>query len=196
MSVEEKNSGETRSFPKQALGGVAGAIFLSVILELFFTGEVFSDLTETAESTGGLIFSLIIAVVVGFVLAFIVNYIAIAIHFVFVYFPTKWISKESHVHKHDMWKAFFYAYAIMSLFNLLTNQTILAQELWFTILTSVLTVGLFLLFYFNEGEKKSSVKKGMLIAVSLALALNIGLTVFGHSFANNILEDIDIEEIE
>lgn len=194
MSVEEENV--ERGFPKQALGVLAGASLLSVILELFLTGEILSDLLEASDSTGGLIFALLIALVTGFIITFLVNYLMVAVHFLFIYFPTKWISKESHVYKYEMWKAFFYTYSIMSLFSILINQTTLTQELWFMIVTSVLTAGLFLLFYLNEGEKKGSVKKAVLIVTPLVLAINIGLSIFGHSYTETILEDIDIEEIE
>lgn len=163
---EEVETRENKGFP-----WVAMVVFLVVALAVGIYTSV--ALGTELESEGDMTLFFVLGGAIG---GLIGAAIRAGIQYVFTKFPTQWISKEENVYKYDIWSAIFYSSAISTVLGLLLQQFNYQENIIASVLTSIVTTGLFLFFYFSGEEKKQNVKKAITIVQIAWLIIGIVLS--------------------
>ncbi|MCA9766661.1 MAG: hypothetical protein KC455_09630 [Carnobacterium sp.] len=180
MNREEKiEEAEIKNkFPWGAMGIFIVVFIGSTFIELF-TMDVglFSG-----EDTGTLVTGGIIGLVTGTLIALI----GVSIQYIFTKFPVQWISKEKEVYKYDIWTAIFYSSSIGAVINILVQQLNYQENILASSIVSIISTCLFLFFYFSGSDKKSRVKRAMIIVQIVWLVIGLGIGIF----ANHLLTDL------
>jgi len=118
-----------------------------------------------------------IGLVIGGVFGVLGSLIVVGLQYLMTKFPTQWIAKDSDVYKNEIWSALFYSSVIGIVIDLISQLLELQGNMALTVLSSIVTTGLFLFFYFSGENKPYHIKKAITIVSVGLLVLNILITV-------------------
>lgn len=82
---------------------------------------------------------------------------------------------------YDIWQALFYSSVIGVWLELLAEWTNILGTTWYALISSIISTGLFLLFYLNGQEKKENIKRAVIIVSGVILVFNLALTLLTSS---------------
>lgn len=173
MSGKKKNNKKT-SFPRGAM-----ALFIAICVGVIS----YEILSSSMGILGGQEIESLLAIVIGVM----VVVVAVGISYVFTKFPTQWISKEDNVYKYDIWSALLYSSTIGVILNFLLEQFNYQENLFLSIIVSIITTALFIFFYYSGEEKESQVKRAFTIVQISWLVLGIVLSVISSTVNANLL---------
>lgn len=171
---------DQKGFPWKALWVYLASFIIVAVLE-YLMGD-----TSLVEETEGAAGALLIGGVIGIVIGAIILFIGLGIQYVFVKFPTQWISGQKHVYKFDIWSAIFYSGAVSIILNFMIGQLGYDQNIILANVVSVLNTVLFLFFYFSGEEKEPRVKRAITIVQIIWLVLGIVLSTIGLNALNDL----------
>jgi uncharacterized membrane protein YfcA len=172
--MNDKVTHRKKGFPWIALIVFVVVLIVSIVItwntaDLAAEPEL-AELTELNPEvmTLGLVFGVVAGVISGL--------LTVGFQYLVTKFPTQWIAKDSHVYKNDIWSALFYSSAIGIVLELVVLLLEIQASTLLSILISIITLVLFLFFYFSGEKKPSHVKKAITIVSAVITGLGIILS--------------------
>lgn len=165
-----------KEFPKLAMGVFILTMITIAVYEMLTLDADLSAREETVVLVAG--------GVVGSIGGIIGGLIGISIQYVFIKYPTQWLTKEEFVYKNEIWEAIFYSSTAGFLINFLLIQFGLPANLLVSTIVSILTTGLFLLIYFSGREKEPHIKRAITIVQIAWIVIGFGLGFVLNLFAD------------
>lgn len=175
--MNDKITHRKKGFPWIALIVFVVVLIVSIVIT-WNTADLAAEpeLAELAELNPELTY---LGLVFGAVFGVIGGLIGVGFQYLVTKFPTQWIAKDSNVFKNEIWSAIFYSSAISIILESIVLLLDLQVNTVLSILIGIITLILFLFFYFSGEKKPSHVKKAITIVSAVITGLGIILSMLG-----------------